>query len=97
MIEVAVVVFIVVVSVLIWGLALVDRADVTDVVPETSGGGAAEADGTPVPADSEGERTEMGLAGRLLDGDLSPAEYHQAMAVLAADDARSRPLVAPPN
>jgi hypothetical protein len=63
---------------------------------EATGSGPVTA---PVPetAECDGERAEIVLAGRLLDGNVSAAEYHRAMAVLAAGDAQRHPLVAPPH
>ena len=53
---------------------------------------------TPEPGetDSEAEREEMRLSGRLVAGDLPCRRYHERMAELAARDAGSHPVVVPP-
>jgi len=45
----------------------------------------------------DSERKETRLARRLIAGDLKPAQYHQRMADLAAQDGRGHPLVGPPD
>lgn len=51
----------------------------------------------PVPTESENESAEAFLAARLLAGELSADGYRHAMALLAARDAVSHPLVVPPE
>ena len=51
----------------------------------------------PDPADTGAGLGEAQLAARLMTGQLSAADYQQAMAQLAAADAVSRPIVVPPE
>jgi hypothetical protein len=54
---------------------------------------AARAPGKPV--GRVGRRVEARLVARLMAGDLTAAEYRDAMALLAADDAVRHPVVVP--
>jgi len=48
-------------------------------------------------ADTEACAAEAALVGKLLDGALTPSDYHRAMAGLAAADAARNPIHVPPD